>query len=379
MNTSSPAIIQMIVPYLDLKRQLESAGDEIGSAITRVLNGGTYILGDEVQLFESEWASFCGTAGAVGVATGTDALVLALKATGAVREGKNDEVITAPLTAGYTALGIKLAGGVPVFADIDPRSYMIDPQSIEDSITPRTRAIVPVHLYGQMADMKSVFSIAEKHGLIVVEDAAQAHGARLDGESAGAFSDAAGFSFYPTKNLGAFGDGGIVTAQDQTVLRKARMLRQGGHYEPLQSTETGLNSRLDELQAAILRVKLRHLESWNDKRRKIAELYNAGLSGISSIQLPEARNSESHVFHLYVISHPKRDELRAYLLESGIETMIHYPYLLHQQPLFRRVEQAPLPVAEKIGPTILSLPLNPWLRTEEIEYVIDRVIRFESI
>ncbi len=379
MNTSSPAIIQMIVPYLDLKRQLESAGDEIGRAITRVLDGGTYILGDEVQLFESEWASFCGTAGAVGVATGTDALILALKATGAVREGKNDEVITAPLTAGYTALGIQLAGGVPVFADIDPKSYMIDPQSIEDSITPRTRAIVPVHLYGQMADMKSVSSIAEKHGLVVVEDAAQAHGARLDGKSAGSFGAAAAFSFYPTKNLGAFGDGGMVTAQDKTVLQKARMLRQGGHYEALQTPETGLNSRLDEMQAAILRVKLNHLEAWNEKRREIAERYNAGLSGMRSVQLPEPSNPQSHVFHLYVISHPQRDELRAFLLENGIETMIHYPYLLHRQPLFQRAGQSHLPVAEKAEPMILSLPLNPWLRTDEVEYVIDAMKRYESI
>jgi dTDP-4-amino-4,6-dideoxygalactose transaminase len=313
----------------------------------------------------------------VGVATGTDALALALKATGAVREGKGDEVITTPLTAGYTALAIQLAGGIPVFADIDPRDYTIDPQSIEDSITPRTRAIIPVHLYGQMADMPSICEIAERHGLIVVEDGAQAHGARLNGKAVGAFGDAAGFSLYPTKNLGGFGDGGVITANDPTVLERVRLLRQGGHYEALQASETGLNSRLDEMQAAILRVKLKYLESWNERRREIAYLYNAGLSDIRSIKLPEAGDRGSHVFHIYAVSHPKRDQARAFLLDNGIETMIHYPYLLHQQPHFKRNEQKPLPVAEEFGRTIFSLPLNPWLRSNEVEYVIETMRRFE--
>lgn len=368
----------MIVPYLDLKRQLAATRSEILEAVARVLDGGTYILGNEVELFESEWATFCGTKGAVGVATGTDAIVLALKATGAVREGKNDEVITATLTAGYTALGIELAGGVPVFADIKPGDYTIDPQSIEDSITPRTRAILPVHLYGQMADIETIMFIAEKHDLIVVEDAAQAHGARLDGRRAGTFGHAAAFSLYPTKNLGAFGDGGMVTARDQRVLDKARILRQGAHYEALQLRETGLNSRLDEMQAAILRVKLGRLESWNEQRKRIAGVYNAGIKG-RSIRLPECRDPDSHVFHLYVVSHPRRDQARAFLLENGVETMIHYPYLLHQQPHFRSESQKPLPVAESIGQTIFSLPLNPWLRTDEVDYVIETMNRFESI
>jgi len=368
----------MKVEFLDLKRQLESIKDEIVEAITRVLENGTYILGAEVQSFESEWASFCGAAGAVGVATGTDALVLALKASGAVREGKNDEVITPTLTAGYTALGIQLAGGIPVFADINPHDYTIDPQSIEDSITSRTRAIVPVHIHGRMADMPSICLIAEKKGLIIVEDCAQAHGAKSNGKPVGGYGDAGAFSLYPTKNLGAFGDGGIITAQDSTVLRKAKDLRQGGHLEALQSTETGLNSRLDEMQAAILRVKLKYLDSWNQVRQKLAGVYNSSLSSLPFIQLPEVADPQSHVFHLYVISHPKRDALRAHLKNNGVETLIHFPYLLHEQPHFKHPRQRPLKVAEKIRSTILSLPLNPWMKEDEVAYVIDVINRFDQ-
>lgn len=369
----------MRVQFLDLRRQLDSLRDEIAEAINRVLDSGWYLLGDEVESFESEWASFCNAAGAVGVATGTDALVLALKATGAVRDGKNDEVITTTLTAGYTALAIELAGGTPIFADINPRDYTIDPQSIEDSITSRTRAIVPVHLYGRMADMASICSIAEKHGLVVVEDGAQAHGARFNEKPVGAYGRAAAFSLYPTKNLGAFGDGGIVTSQDGAVLERVRTLRQGGHQEALQSTETGLNSRLDEIQAAILRVKLRYLNSWNQQRQKLAGVYTQSLNSIPLIHLPEVGDLQSHVFHLYVVRHPKRDELRTHLNDNGIETMIHYPFLLHEQTHFRHPRQKPLPVAEKIKSTILSLPLNPWMDTKEVKYVVDVMSNFRSV
>lgn len=368
----------MKIQFLDLKRQLGSVGDEIAEAINRVLDSGMYILGDEVESFESEWASFCESVGAVGVATGTDALVLALRASGAVREGKNDEVITSTLTAGYTALAIELAGGIPVFADINPYDYTIDPQSVEDSITSRTRAIVPVHIHGRMADMSSICFIAEKHGLIVVEDGSQAHGAKFHGKSAGAYGDAGAFSLYPTKNLGAFGDGGIITAQDGRVLQKARTLRQGGHQEALQSPETGLNSRLDEMQAAILRVKLKYLNSWNQVRQKLAGVYNSSLSSVPFIQLPEVADPQSHVFHLYVVSHPKRDDLRTHLKENGIETLIHFSYLLHEQPHFKHPRQRPLRVAEKIRSTILSLPLNPWMKEDEVSYVIDIMNRFDQ-
>lgn len=367
----------MKVQFLDLKRQLGSFRDEIVEAITRVLDGGMYILGDEVRAFESEWASFCGSAGAVAVATGTDALVLALKASGAVREGKNDEVITTSLTSGYTALAIQLAGGIPVFADVNPQDYTIDPQSIDDSINSRTRAIVPVHIYGRMADMASICSIAERKGLVVVEDASQAHGAKLDAKSAGAYGHAGAFSLYPTKNLGGFGDGGVVTAQDGMILRKARTLRQGGHQEAMQLSETGLNSRLDEMQAAVLRVKLRHLEAWNQLRQKLAGMYHSSLNSVPSLQLPEPGKPESHVFHLYVVRHPRRDDLRTYLKANDIETLIHYPYLLHEQAHFKQPRQVRLPVAERIQSTILSLPLHPWMRRDEVSYVVDVLRKFD--
>ena len=370
---------KMKVPFLDLKMQLGLIGDESAEAMKRVLGSGWYILGEEVQSFESEWAAFCQAGGAVGVATGTDALVLALKATGAVREGKNDEVITTPLSAGYTALAIQLAGGIPVFVDINPYDYTLDPQTIEDAITPRTRAILPVHIHGRMADMPAICFIAEKHGSMVIEDGSQAHGAKLHGKSAGTYGAAGAFSLYPTKNLGGFGDGGIVTASDSTTLQKVRMLRQGGHLEALQSMEIGINSRLDEMQAAILRVKLKYLHSWNQQRQKLAGRYNSAFKNIPLIQLPEVKDPESHVFHLYVVSHPKRDDLRAYLHENGIETLIHFPYLLHEQPQFKNSRQRPLPVAEKVRQTILSLPLNPWMRADEVSYVIDVCSKFDSV
>lgn len=367
----------MKVEFLNLKRQSDSIKDELAEALTKVLDGGMYILGEEVRSFESEWASFCESVGAVGVATGTDAIALALKASGAVREGENDEVITSTLTAGYTALAIEIAGGIPVFADINPYDYTIDPQSVEDSITARTRAIVPVHIHGRMADMAGISSIAEKHGLIVVEDGSQAHGARSHGKPAGALGAAGAFSLYPTKNLGALGDGGVITAQDSRVLEKARTLRQGGHLEALQSPETGLNSRLDEMQAAILRVKLKHLNDWNQARQKLAAVYNSALSGVPSLQLPNVADPESHVFHLYVVSHPNRDDLRAHLQKNGIETLIHFSYLLHEQPHFKHPRQRPLRVAEKVRSTIFSLPLNPWMNEDEVNYVIDVMKRFD--
>ena len=368
----------MKVEFLNLKRQSDSIKDELAEAIARVLDSGLYILGEEVLSFESEWASFCESAGSVGVATGTDAIALALKASGAVREGKNDEVITSTLTAGYTGLAIEIAGGIPVFADIKPNDYTIDPQSVEDSITSRTRAIVPVHIHGRMADMASISAIAEKHGLIVVEDGSQAHGARCDGKPAGGLGSAGAFSLYPTKNLGALGDGGIITAQDSRVLEKARTLRQGGHLEALQSPETGLNSRLDEMQAAILRVKLKHLKAWNEARQKLAAVYNRSLRGVPFLQLPDVADPQSHVFHLYVVSHPNRDDLRTHLKKNGIETLIHFSYLLHEQPHFNHPHQRPLRVAEKTRSTILSLPLNPWMNEDEVNYVIDVMNRFDA-
>jgi dTDP-4-amino-4,6-dideoxygalactose transaminase len=366
----------MRIPFLDLKRQYSEVEAEISITLAGVLGGGSYVLGGEVEGFEAEWARFCGVRGAATLNSGTDALTLALIASGAVRQGSSDEVITTPLSPGYTALAVIKAGGVPIFADIDPHRYTIDPEAIEKVITPRTRAILPVHLYGQMADMKAITEIASRHGLVVIEDAAQAHGASMDGKCAGAHGNVAAFSFYPTKNLGAYGDGGAVTSDDLELIERVKILRQGGHLPGMQMNVAGLNSRLDEVQAAVLRVKLKHLMDWNGRRKDLAQVYNETFKG-SRIESPLAGKSESHNFHLYVIQHPEREQLRKQLLEKGIETMIHYPFLLHQQPLFRSQDKrATLPVAERLVKRIISLPLYPQLSREDAQEVATEVLAF---
>lgn len=370
----------MPVSFLDLKRGHEEVEDEVRAAVESVLAGGTYILGREVEAFEREWARFCGVRAAAGVANGTDALALALVAAGAVRPGKGDEVITTPLTAGYTALGILNAGGVPVFADVDPDTYTLDSRSLERALTKRTRAVVPVHLYGRMSDMEAVRHFATRRGLIVVEDAAQAHGARLPSLRPGTWSAAAAYSFYPTKNLGAYGDGGAVTSRFPGLIEMVKELRQGGHPAAMGRSVAGRNSRLDELQAAALRVKLRRLDAWNRRRRQLAGLYRTRLSrGAGRLVLPSTpRGPRAHVFHLYVVRHPERDRLRAHLAARGVETLIHYPAPLHLQKLFRRRAQPALPAAERLAGEILSLPLYPQLRDEELHAVADAVIEFEN-
>ncbi|HEU4596159.1 MAG TPA: DegT/DnrJ/EryC1/StrS family aminotransferase [Pyrinomonadaceae bacterium] len=370
----------MRVPFLDLRRQLEEVGAETRAALEGVLAGGAYILGSEVESFEREWADFCGARGAAGVNSGTDALTLALLASGVVRPGRGDEVITTPLTAGYTALAILNAGAVPVFADINPHTCTLDPEAFTKAVTPRTRAVVPVHLYGRMADIGALCEAAARLGLVVVEDAAQAHGASAaGGRRAGTHGQAAAFSFYPTKNLGAYGDGGAVTSNDLSFVERVKELRQGGHEAALRSGSTaGLNSRLDEMQAALLRVKLRRLEAWNARRRQLADEYRRELSRCQQLSLPPAHEDGAHVYHLFVVQHPERERLREHLSARGVETLVHYPYLLHQQPLFRRDAQGPLPFAESVAGRILSLPLYPQLRDEELRAVVSAILEFED-
>jgi len=366
------------IPFHDLKRQNKEIEQETQACIADVLQKGSFILGEEVDRFENEWAEFCGVAAAAGVNNGTDALELALTASGAVRRGKQDEVITSPLTAGYTALAIVNAGGVPVFADIDRHTLTLDPNALERVITPRTRAIMPVHLYGRMCDMQAICETASKYNLVVIEDAAQAHGAILAGKRAGSFGDAAAFSFYPTKNLGGFGDGGAVVSNNPALVDSVKILRQGGHAAAMQSDKAGLNSRLDEVQAAFLRVKLKCLNEWNERRRRFAALYNQLLSGTSLKTPLIPGNLDSHVFHLYVARHKKREILREHLLSRGIETLIHYPFLLHRQPLFRRAEQPSLPVAESVAGEIFSLPLYAQISREEIQETAQTILEFEK-
>lgn len=368
----------MAIYFLDLTRQNLEIESEASAALARVIKSGMFILGPEVEAFEAEWARFCEVGSAAAVASGTDALSLALVASGAVRKGAHDEVIAPTLTAAYTALAILNAGGVPVFADVDPQTYTLDSKAVEAALTPRTRAIVPVHLYGQMADMTSVCDLATRHGLTVIEDAAQAHGAQLNGSSPGTHGHAGAFSFYPTKNLGAFGDGGAVVSDDPDLIARVKVLRQGGHAPALAGDTKGLNSRLDELQAAVLRVKLRHLEEWNRRRRKHAAIYHDRLQSAAHLRLPVVRNLEAHVFHLFVVEHPERERLRAHLNSRGIETMIHYPYLLHQQNLFRQSGECSFPVAECVAGRIISLPLYPQLSESEVHTVADAILEFEA-
>lgn len=354
--------------FLELSRAHSEISDEINSALQLVMLRGDFILGAEVENFEREWANYCGTRGAVGVANGTDALTLALLAT--IKKG--DEVITTTLTAAYTALAIQNAGAIPVFADINPNTFNICPKSIESLITSRTRAIVPVHLYGQMAEMDAICAIAAQNNLVVIEDAAQTHGAKLNGKRAGNFGHAATYSFYPTKNLGGYGDGGAVVSNDEEILKNLKLLRQGGYVESFQSGLEGRNSRLDEIQAAILQVKLTKLDEWNARRKEIAERYNQAFQNI--LQIPLTENIESHVYHLYVIKCAERERLQKHLESKKITSLIHYPFLLHEQKLFRQTTQKSLPNAEKVGKEILSLPLNPHLSNEEIESVIDAIL-----
>jgi dTDP-4-amino-4,6-dideoxygalactose transaminase len=366
------------VRFLDLLRELKEIEAATNAALARVLSSGTYILGPEVTAFENEWAEFCGVKSAAGVGNGTDALALALIASGAVRPDRQDEVITNPLTAGYTSLAILRAGGIPVFADVDSRALTLDPQSIEQSITERTRAIVPVHLYGQMADMTAINQIAARHKLFVIEDAAQAHGATLNGKRAGAHGHAGAFSFYPTKNLGAYGDGGAVVSDDEALIDRVKRLREGGHQAALSGPLAGMNSRLDELQAAILRIKLKHLDLWTEKRRTLARAYDVAFAG-TGFEVPRPREITSHVYHRYVVQCPARDDLRAFLAARSIETMIDYPFLNHQQPLLARGRAHPqLATAERAAGRILSLPLYAQLGADEQQLVIEGMIEWEQ-
>ncbi|HEU4388094.1 MAG TPA: DegT/DnrJ/EryC1/StrS family aminotransferase, partial [Blastocatellia bacterium] len=319
-----------MIPLVDLKAQYAAIKPEIDSAIQRVVDNTAFILGKEVADFERDFAAFVGAKGAVGVASGTSALHLALLAVGV---GPGDEVITTAHTFIATAEAISHTGASPVFVDIDPVTYNIDPQRIEEAITPRTKAIVPVHLYGQPADMPAILSVAKAHGLRVIEDAAQAHGAEVNGKRCGSLADLASFSFYPGKNLGAYGDAGAVTGNDPELLERVSKLRDHGRLSKYEHDEIGFGERIDALQAAILRAKLPHLEEWTEARRRNAGLYSELFAGSKLISPREAANVR-HVYHLYVIRWPGRDMLLDHLKSKGIGAGVHYPVPLHRQPAY---------------------------------------------
>ncbi len=348
----------------------EDAGD-VGAAIARVLDRGWFVLGPELEAFEREFAAACGAARAVGVGTGTDALALALRALGI---GAGDEVITSPLTAAYTGLAVMMAGARPVFADIDPRRLTLSTAAVAAAVTPRTAAVIPVHLYGQAADMPALATVADRHGLAIVEDCCQAHLATVAGRPVGTFGAAAAFSFYPTKNLGGVGDGGAVVTADGALADRVARLRNGGQTDRYHHVEPGVNSRLDELQAAVLRARLPYLERWTEQRRSIAARYRAALSGTAAAMLDEL--DPGHVYHLVVVRSPHRDDLQAHLRAEGVQTLIHYPIPLPRQAGFASAAPAICPAADDTCRQILSLPTHHGLRDDEIQVVADAVRSF---
>lgn len=359
---------------MDLVAQRDAIGDELRAAIERVLAGTDWILGAEVAAFESEFATYCEVVGGVGVDCGMSALELALRA---LRVGPGDEVITAANTFIATVFAITNAGATPVLVDAERDRYTVEPELVERAITARTKAIVPVHLYGQLADMEAMRGIADRHGLVVVEDACQAHGARLNSQRAGSFGHAAAFSFYPSKNLGALGDGGIVVSDDECLLERVRILRNYGQREKYRHDVVGFNHRLDTLQAAVLRVKLPHLDRWNARRRDCAAQYGALLSAIG-ITPPAVAAGVEPVWHLYVIEVEDRDALRAHLAREGVDAGVHYPIPVHLQPAYRALGYAvgSFPVTERAAERILSLPMYPELAPDAIERVVDGIAGF---
>lgn len=346
---------------------------DIDAAISRVLDSGWYILRNEVRSFEEEFASYIGVTHGIGVGSGTEAIHLALTTCGI---GPGDEVITVSHTAVATISAIELSGAIPVLVDIEPDFYTIDPDKIESAITSHTKAIIPVHIYGHPVDMYPIVEIAEKFNLKVIEDCAQAHGATYKGKHVGSIGDIGCFSFYPTKNLGALGDGGMVVTNNEKFAEKAKLLREYGWSERYVSHFAGWNSRLDEIQAAILRVKLKHLDEDNSKRVCIAELYSKELE-MCDIILPKQRKDSAHVYHLYVIRSERRDILLGFLKEKGIGVLIHYPVPVHLQPAYRSLHGCDkMPETEKSSKEIVSLPMYPELSLEEIKTVINSIKAF---
>ena len=361
----------MTIPFLELKPAYDELREEFDAAYRRVMDSGSYLLGRELEAFEAEFAAYCGVKHCVGVGNGLDALHLILRA---MHIGPGDEVIVPSHTFIATWLAVSYAGATPVPVEPDPQTYNLDPNRIEASITPRTRAIMPVHLYGQPADMDPIMALAARHGLKVLEDAAQAQGARYKGRRTGGLGDAAGTSFYPGKNLGAFADAGAVTTNDSELADRVRTLRNYGSKKKYYNDFKGINSRLDELQAAFLRVKLRKLDDWNERRRKIAQFYLVSLRPLTSdlcppssaLALPFVPSWAEPVWHLFVIRHPQRNALQQKLTEAGIGTLIHYPVPPHLSGAYADLQPPSsaiwnLPVAEELAETVLSLPIGPHL------------------
>ena len=373
--TASSKKLGTNVPQFTTARQFATIEAEVRQAIERVLSSNWFVLGNELEAFEQEFARFCGVAHCVGVGNGTDAIELALRACGV---GPGDEVIIPAFTANFTALAVTATGATPVLVDVAADTATIDPMQIATAVTPATKAIMPVHLYGQPADMDPINEIAKQHDLWVVEDVAQAHGAAYRGHSVGSLGDLGAFSFYPTKNLGAYGDGGAVVTNNPELATRLRLLRHGGIDEGYMSVVKGRNSRLDELQAAILRAKLPHLNAWSERRRAIARQYTAALSQVKGLDTPAEVPDRYHVYHLYAVQSATRDALASFLAERGIGTKVHYPHALHELEAYPEWHAlaGQFPNAERLARTVLSLPMYPEMTDEDVDAVCAGVLGY---
>lgn len=356
-----------MIPFLDLKAQYRTIKSEIDGAVLRVLESSQFVLGEEVEAFERDFASYCQAKYAIGVNSGTSALHLALLAAGI---GPGDEVITVPFTFVATAAAVIYAGARPVFVDVEPKSLTMDVEQLEKVITKNTKAILPVHLYGQAADMDPIMEIARRHDLIVIEDAAQAHGAEYKGRRVGAIGDLGCFSFYPGKNLGAYGEGGAVTTNNESFAQEVRAYRDWGQRKKYYHELKGFNYRLEGMQGAVLRVKLRYLDDWTEKRRGHAAHYNTLLSQ-TTVGIPQAASDRRHVYHIYAIRSPRRDLLQAHLSSSGVQTGIHYPIPVHLQKAYLDIgySRGDFPVSEAASTEVLSLPMFSELSAAQVEAV----------
>lgn len=367
-----------MIPFQDLEREYLATQADLEPALLKVFASGKYILGEETTELEERWAEYCGTSGAVLVGNGTDALTIALGASGVIRAGRGDEVITSALGSAFTGLAILRAGARPVFADVDPETLLLTPATLERVLTPKTRAIIPVHLYGLPCDMAGIMELARRHHLAVIEDACQAHGARVcaDGwRRAGSVGLAGAYSFYPTKNLACLGDAGAIVSSDRGLIERAHILRNGGQQDRDYTLLEGLNSRCDEIQAAILNRKLPCLDGWNELRRSLAARYRQRLR-LPGLRFQAVPPDREPVYHLFVIRHRRRDRLQAHLRKRGIETLIHYRMALHRQPAFENPAQPPCPEAEQAVSEILSLPLYRTLSESALEKVVHAVNEF---
>ena len=375
MRPKEQKSMQKRVPFLDVAAAYNELRSELDSATQRVMASGQYILGPEVAAFESEFAAYCEARYCVGVANGLDALHLILRA---MEIGPGDEVIVPTNTYIATWLAVSYAGATPVPVEPDEKTYNLDPSRIEEAITPRTRAVIVVHLYGQPADMDPINELAGKYGLAVIEDAAQAHGSRYKGRRVGGLGDAAGFSFYPGKNLGALGDGGAIVTNNEGLAAKLRVIRNYGSQEKYFNEMKGINSRLDDMQAALLRVKLRKLDEWNERRKMLATLYLQILEGIPNLTLPFVPGYADPVWHLFVVRHPDRDRLQQHLTAAGVGTLIHYPLPPHLQKAYAelRFSSGSFPRSEQMATDVLSLPMGPHVSEEQAQYVVDQLAGF---